>query len=223
MGKTPVHTEFCASSFCKSCLSSKTPPSRIFALPEAILTLRTLVLVISALVGGWRDLCQRSGTMPLSVLLLLLVLDESGVAEEHDGAVIVRVVEARRSEDEGVNVRGGDCHRQPPFLFLLILCGGSLCDVEHARGDVAVDVQVQGVANIGAGTVKGAHLADHGQDGGEGGVGSGEGDVDDGRGVDEPVDGFEGVAGTLVVAADGVGAGLGVFESVAAHDGGFVL
>lgn len=85
-----------------------------------------------------------------------------------------------------------------------------------------MEVEVQGVAEVSAGAVEGAHVADHGEDDGEGGVWGVEGDIEELGGVDEVVDGFEGVDGALVVAADGVVFGFGVFERVAAHDGGVV-
>lgn len=118
------------------------------------------------------------------VQLLLRVLDESGVAEEHGGAVVVAVVEGGEGEDQAVDVGGGDADGQ---------AGVGADDVHDAGGDVAVEVQVEGVGEVGAGTGEGAHLADHGEDGWEGGGGRVEGDVDDGRGVDEAVDDLQSI------------------------------
>lgn len=85
-----------------------------------------------------------------------------------------------------------------------------------------MEVEIERVAEVRAGTVKGAHVADHGQDGREGGVivRGVEGDVEQGRGVDEGVDCFEGVACAVGFAADGVCFRFGVLEGVTAHFGG---
>lgn len=61
-----------------------------------------------------------------------------------------------------------------------------------------MQVQVQGVAKVGAGPVKGAHLADHGQDDGERRAGAVKRDVEDLGAVDEAVNLLEGVV-TLVL------------------------
>lgn len=155
------------------------------------------------------------------VCLFGVVVDEGGVAEEDDGAVVVGVVEGGGGEDEGVDVGGGDADGEALLLLLLLLLllvialglvlVGGAGDVHHAGGDVAVEVEVQGVAEVSAGAVEGAHLADHGEDDGEGGVWGVEGDVEELGGVDEGVDGLEGVDCALVVAADGVVLCFGVF------------
>lgn len=51
-----------------------------------------------------------------------------------------------------------------------------------------VEIEVLHVTHSGTGAVKGPHVADHRQRGGEGAVGSIEGDVEDGAGVDDFVD-----------------------------------
>lgn len=144
-----------------------------------------------------------------------VVLDEGGVAEEDDGAVVVGVVEGGGGEDEGVDVGGCDADGEALLLLLVVTFGivfvRSTSDVHHAGGDVAVEVEVQWVAEVRAGAVEGAHVADHGEGGGEGGVWGVEGDVEELGGVDEVVDGFEGVDCALVVAADGVVLCFGVF------------
>lgn len=80
-----------------------------------------------------------------------------------------------------------------------------------------VEVEVKRVTEVGAGTIKGAHLADHGEDDGEGLGGRVEGDVEDLGGVDNAMDGLEGVGAALVETLDRVGSLFRVFEVVAAH------
>lgn len=58
-----------------------------------------------------------------------------------------------------------------------------------------VEIEVLHVTDVGTGAVKGTHVADHWEHGGEGAVGSIEGDVEDGAGVDDFVDGLEGILG----------------------------
>lgn len=115
--------------------------------------------------------------------LLIGVLDEGGVAEEDGGAVVVVVAEGGEGEDEAVDVGGGGADGHAGGVAVA-------AKVHKAGGDVAVDVEVQGVAVVGAGAVEGAHLTDHGEDDGEGGVGRVEGEVDELGGVDDSVDGF---------------------------------
>lgn len=159
------------------------------------------------------------------VELLGVVGDEGGVAEEGGGAVVVGVGEGGGGEDEGVDVGCGDADGEA-FLLLLLntLRGrGRAGEVHHAGGDVAVEVEVEGVAEVRAGAVKGAHVADHGEDGWEGRVVGGvEGDVEERGGVDEGVDCFEGVGCAVGFAADGVCFCFEVFEGVAAHFDGVV-
>ena len=82
---------------------------------------------------------------------------------------------------------GGDRDRQP--LSRLSVSA----EVHDTRGHVAVEIELQDVANVCAGTVEGGHLADHGQDYGKGGVGCGEGDMEELGAVDYRVNNFESV------------------------------
>ena len=57
-----------------------------------------------------------------------------------------------------------------------------------------MEVKVQWVRDVGARTGKGTHLPDHGHDDGERGVGRVEGDVNKRGGIDEAMNGSQGVA-----------------------------
>lgn len=72
-----------------------------------------------------------------------------------------------------------------------------------------VEIEVLHVTHVGAGAVKGAHVADHGQRRGKGAVRGVEGHVEDGAGVDDFVDRLEGVLGWGVSVTSGVGLGSG--------------
>lgn len=87
---------------------------------------------------------------------------------------------------------------------------------------MAVEVEVEGAVERGGGGKRGAgketHLAYHGEDGGERvGWGWGEGDVEDGGGVEEAVDGVEVVGGAGFVPVYG---GAGVEGVGFGHGGG---
>ena len=58
-----------------------------------------------------------------------------------------------------------------------------------------MEIEVEHVTYVGAGPLKGAHLSDHGQDGGKGAIGCVERDVQHRARVDDLVDGLEGIAG----------------------------
>lgn len=126
------------------------------------------------------------------VELLLLVLHEGGVAEQDSGPVVVVMVEGAEGEDEAVDVRDGDADGQARRRALFAT------HIHHTRGDVAVEVEVQRVPEVGGRAVKGAHLADHGDDDGEGGARGVEGYVDELGGVDQAVDRLEGVVRFMV-------------------------
>lgn len=70
-----------------------------------------------------------------------------------------------------------------------------------------MQIQVQDFSQIGTGPGEGAHLADHGQDGGERAVGRLEGDMEHRARVHDLVDGLQGVAacGGLEICITGQG------------------
>lgn len=74
--------------------------------------------------------------------------------------------------------------------------GESCCRLlqRPCRFDSPVEIQIQHLAQVGAGPLERAHLADHGQHGREGAVGRLEGDMQHGARVDDLVDGLQGIA-----------------------------
>lgn len=112
------------------------------------------------------------------------------MTEQHSGAVVVAVRVRREGEHKTIDVGSGRGERQS--LLLLLLAAPRL--VHDARRHVAVQVQVEDVARVGAGARERSHLPDHGEDRGKGGVPPSwgrEGDVEDGACVDDLVDRLE--------------------------------
>lgn len=72
-----------------------------------------------------------------------------------------------------------------------------------------VEIEVLHITKIRTGTVKGTHGANHRERRGKGAVGGVEGDVEDGAGVDDFVDGLKGILGWGVSVRCRVGIRLG--------------
>lgn len=122
-----------------------------------------------------------------------------GVPEQRRGPVVVAVGKGRQGQDESVDVAGRDGNGQADRLgsssrggFVIVLLSR---EVHDARGDVAMQVELQDVARVGAGPVERAHLSDHGQRLWKGRVRDCKGDIDQQAGVDDLVDLLERVAG----------------------------
>jgi len=75
----------------------------------------------------------------------------------------------------------------------------------HWLTDSPVEIQIEHLTQISAGAGKGAHLADHGQDGGKGAIVGLERDMQHGARVYDLVDGLEGIVGW--------GGGLDIYSS----------
>lgn len=117
------------------------------------------------------------------------------MTEQHSGAVVVAVRVRREGEHKTIDVGSGRGERQSLLLLLLLaVAAGAPRLVHDARRHVAVQVQVEDVARVGAGARERSHLTDHGEDRGKGGVPPSwgrEGDVEDGACVDDLVDRLE--------------------------------
>jgi hypothetical protein len=105
-------------------------------------------------------------------------------------------MEGRETQNEAVEEGGSDCDGETLIIFDVFIWFLSLFlaglwtlsrTFEQATGNVAVDVYVLGVG-VGRGVVTCA--AEHGEHDGERVCGVDEGDMEDGAGVDERVDGF---------------------------------